>query len=342
MQEIRLPLPGRDLSYRLVIEPGLRRRSGTPAHPLPVPPPGGGDLGPPGGPPPRRRSAGLSARGRLCPRAPDHASRGAGQDLGRGAAPGQGTPGPGRPPGNPDHRPGRRRGGGCSPAFWPPSSCGGCPSSRCPPPCWPWWTPPSAARPPSICRKGKTSWAPFTSPAWWSSTLIFCAPCPGPSGSTAWPKCSRPGLSGTGTCWCGLTPPETRVFADEAELTETIYRAAAIKVQVVSQDEREGDLRRILNFGHTLGHGLEQASRFRLAHGRAVAWGMVAALTLSERLAGLDPAEAEWGRRLIRDFGFLRSLPELNPEAVMAAFAWTRSARKPACPLSCCLAWARP
>ena len=93
-----------------------------------------------------------------------------------------------------------------------------------------------------------------------------------------------------------LHSAKTDLFKDETELTEIIYRAAAIKAQVVSQDERESDLRRILNFGHTLGHGLEQASRFRLPHGRAVAWGMVAALTLSERLAGLDPAEAEWGR----------------------------------------------
>ncbi len=45
----------------------------------------------------------------------------------------------------------------------------------------------------------------------------------------------------------------TKLFHDETELTETIHRAAAIKAQVVSQDEREGDLRRILNFGHTLG-----------------------------------------------------------------------------------------
>ena len=113
-----------------------------------------------------------------------------------------------------------------------------------------------------------------------------------------------------------LAAVKTGLFKDEAELTETIYRAAAIKAQVVSRDEREGDLRRILNFGHTLGHGLEQASRFRLPHGRAVAWGMVAALTLSERLAGLDPAEAEWGRRLIHDFDLCRPLPELDPEAV--------------------------
>jgi 3-dehydroquinate synthase len=116
-----------------------------------------------------------------------------------------------------------------------------------------------------------------------------------------------------------LDAVKANLFRDEAELTETICRAAAIKAQVVAQDEREGGLRRILNFGHTLGHGLEQASHFRLPHGRAVAWGMVAALTLSERLAGLDPEEAEWGRRLICGFGLCRPLPELDPEAVIAA-----------------------
>ena len=50
------------------------------------------------------------------------------------------------------------------PAFWPPSSCGGCPSSRCPPPCWPWWTPPSAARPPSTSPKGKNLLGTFHQP----------------------------------------------------------------------------------------------------------------------------------------------------------------------------------
>ena len=116
-----------------------------------------------------------------------------------------------------------------------------------------------------------------------------------------------------------LAAVRTKLFNDEAELLETIYRAAAIKAKVVSQDEREGDLRRILNFGHTLGHGLEQASRFRVPHGRAVAWGMMAGLTLSEHLAGMDHAEAEWGRKLIRDFGLCCTLPKLDPEAVMSA-----------------------
>ncbi len=46
---------------------------------------------------------------------------------------------------------------------------------------------------------------------------------------------------------------------------------------------------------------------------------MVAALTLSEHLADLDHEEAEWGRKLIRDFGLCRALPKLDPEAVMSA-----------------------
>jgi 3-dehydroquinate synthase len=116
-----------------------------------------------------------------------------------------------------------------------------------------------------------------------------------------------------------LAAARTTLFKDETTLTETIYRAATIKAQVVSQDEREGDLRRILNFGHTLGHGLEQASRFRLPHGRAVAWGIMAALTLSERLEGLDSVEAAWGRKLMREFDLCQPLPDLAPEAVMTA-----------------------
>lgn len=110
-----------------------------------------------------------------------------------------------------------------------------------------------------------------------------------------------------------------RLFKDLEELADTIFRAAAIKARVVEADEREGGLRRILNFGHTLGHALEQASRYRLAHGRAVAWGMAAALYLSEKLCGLPGNEAGWGRNLLRSFGLLRRPPALDPQTVLAA-----------------------
>jgi 3-dehydroquinate synthase len=67
---------------------------------------------------------------------------------------------------------------------------------------------------------------------------------------------------------------------------------------------------------------LEQASAFKLPHGRAVAWGMLAALSLSEKLAGLPPAEAERGRQLIQQLGLTRQpLPPLKAQDVMSALA---------------------
>jgi 3-dehydroquinate synthase len=119
-----------------------------------------------------------------------------------------------------------------------------------------------------------------------------------------------------------------RLFQDQEELTEIIHRAAAIKARVVMADEREAGLRRILNFGHTLGHALEAASRFRLPHGRAVAWGMAAGLSLSEKLAGLPAAEAQRGRQVLKDFGFTRTFPPLDPKAILAALTLDKKRRE--------------
>ena len=119
----------------------------------------------------------------------------------------------------------------------------------------------------------------------------------------------------------------SRLFWEPAELTEIIHRAAAIKAQVVVADEREAGLRRILNFGHTLGHALEQASAYRLGHGRAVAWGMAAALILSEKLAGLPPEEGARGRRIIKDLGLTRRPPALDLRAVLAALPMDKKRR---------------
>jgi 3-dehydroquinate synthase len=76
-------------------------------------------------------------------------------------------------------------------------------------------------------------------------------------------------------------------------LIRAIGRSAAIKAQVVSEDEREREGRRtILNYGHTIGHGLEAATEYkRFLHGEAVAIGMMGAAKLSQRL-GLLPSEA--------------------------------------------------
>ena len=70
-----------------------------------------------------------------------------------------------------------------------------------------------------------------------------------------------------------------RAMVLELEMTVVeamIARCCTIKAEVVMADEREADLRRILNYGHTLGHAVEAASDFTIVHGLAVAMGMVA------------------------------------------------------------------
>jgi 3-dehydroquinate synthase len=73
---------------------------------------------------------------------------------------------------------------------------------------------------------------------------------------------------------------------DPQAVDHIVAESVRIKAEVVSTDEREGDLRRILNFGHTFGHALEAETRYiRFLHGEAVAWGMRAAVHLG-RLTG--------------------------------------------------------
>ncbi|MFC1556707.1 3-dehydroquinate synthase [candidate division KSB1 bacterium] len=76
------------------------------------------------------------------------------------------------------------------------------------------------------------------------------------------------------------------------ELVSTIIsRSIAVKADVVCRDEREAGLRRILNFGHTIGHGMEAAAEGALLHGEAVLYGMAAAVWLSGEKGRLSPDE---------------------------------------------------
>jgi len=93
-------------------------------------------------------------------------------------------------------------------------------------------------------------------------------------------------------------------------LTRAIARSAAIKAQVVSQDEKEKEGKRtILNYGHTIAHGLEAATQYkRFLHGEAVAIGMVGAAKLSQRLGLLSSAAVERQQSLLQKFGLPTSL----------------------------------
>ena len=90
---------------------------------------------------------------------------------------------------------------------------------------------------------------------------------------------------------------------DLATLGLHLPRAVAVKVQVVSADEREADRRQILNFGHTIGHALELESGFALSHGEAVSIGMVVESRIAARLGLLGAGDVERLQSLLSAVG---------------------------------------
>jgi 3-dehydroquinate synthase len=91
---------------------------------------------------------------------------------------------------------------------------------------------------------------------------------------------------------------------DEAALLDLVAGAVRVKAAIVAADPREEDRRRLLNFGHTLGHALEAAGGYaRLRHGEAVAWGIAAALEISRRRCGLSAGDAAAIRAVLAALG---------------------------------------
>jgi 3-dehydroquinate synthase len=102
------------------------------------------------------------------------------------------------------------------------------------------------------------------------------------------------------------------------DLEGILARAAKVKVEVVSRDEREAGLRRVLNLGHTFGHALEEASGYkRFLHGEAVGWGILIVSRLAELLGVLEPAEGERIAHLVRHVSPLPTLHGLRVRRIL-------------------------
>src|ERR1043165_3242310 len=101
------------------------------------------------------------------------------------------------------------------------------------------------------------------------------------------------------------------VLARRPEAVDRIVAdSVRMKCEVVSSDEREGDLRRILNFGHTFGHALVAETGYtRFLHGEAVAWGMRAAIYLGENTGHVSAEESLEMLNLIAEYG---PIPPVN------------------------------
>ncbi len=101
-------------------------------------------------------------------------------------------------------------------------------------------------------------------------------------------------------------------------LEQILARAAKVKVEVVSRDEREAGLRRVLNLGHTFGHALEEASGYRrFLHGEAVGWGILLVSRLAELLGVLEPAVGERIACLVRQVSPLPTLRGLRVSRIL-------------------------
>lgn len=102
-----------------------------------------------------------------------------------------------------------------------------------------------------------------------------------------------------------------KILTRDPEALEWLITAAVqVKAEVVAADEKEGDLRRILNFGHTIGHALEAETRYKqFLHGEAVAWGMVAASMLAVAMQKTSPETAQ---QIIASILAYASLPKVE------------------------------
>ena len=105
---------------------------------------------------------------------------------------------------------------------------------------------------------------------------------------------------------------------DSNYLTSAIYRSLQSKARIVETDEYELDLRRVLNFGHTIGHALEAATGYRsYLHGEAVLAGMIAAVEIAVDAGLLENGSAERIRKLLKRLPLKKAPPGLTAAAVI-------------------------
>jgi len=116
----------------------------------------------------------------------------------------------------------------------------------------------------------------------------------------------------------------------EAELTtEAIRRSASLKAKVVGEDEKERGKRMILNYGHTIAHGLEAATEYqRFLHGEALAIGMTGAAMLSERLRLVSKDVVARQSKLIQRFGLPTCCAGVELASVLKAMELDKKVRE--------------
>jgi 3-dehydroquinate synthetase len=111
------------------------------------------------------------------------------------------------------------------------------------------------------------------------------------------------------------------------DLSGLVSRAMAVKVKYIEEDPYEQGIRAALNFGHTVGHGVELASGFKLRHGEAVAIGMVVEARMSERIGLAEAGLADEIAAVLKIVGLPTEIPpDLDRNKIINAM--TRDKKK--------------
>lgn len=114
---------------------------------------------------------------------------------------------------------------------------------------------------------------------------------------------------------------------DTEALDHVVARCCAIKADIVGRDEREGGLRRVLNYGHTIGHGLESAEGYSRPHGECVAYGMRAMALLARDAGWLGRDDFHLHQELLDALGLATGPLGCDASAVLAAMGRDKKAR---------------
>lgn len=105
---------------------------------------------------------------------------------------------------------------------------------------------------------------------------------------------------------------------DNEILAEIIKISLELKSAVVTQDEKEQGLRKILNFGHTYGHAIEKITNYKkYTHGEAVAMGMIFAITLAFKKGLITEEYKNEGLELIEKYGLIKTMPNFNKKKII-------------------------
>jgi 3-dehydroquinate synthase len=113
--------------------------------------------------------------------------------------------------------------------------------------------------------------------------------------------------------------PDAVRNGDEGVLERIVSKCCGIKKGIVEIDEKEKGVRRILNFGHTLGHAIEAESGYAVSHGRAVTLGMLGAAKISERLGHLHEKDRLRIENLIAALDLPRAIPaKIGTDGILA------------------------